>query len=59
MPRETEMIAHSDHLVLMVTTKEVGRLVEAANELVERVIGWMDEQGMELAAEKTEIVVTV
>ena len=58
MPRETEMIAHSDHLVLMVTTKEVGRLVEAANELVERVIGWMDEQGMELAAEKTGIVVT-
>ena len=56
MPRETEMIAYADHLALIVTTKEVGRLVEAANELVERVMGWMDEQGMEMAAEKTGLL---
>ncbi len=57
MPRETEIIAYTDDLALMVTTKEVGRLVEAANESVERVIGWIDEQEMELAAEKTGIVI--
>ena len=43
----------------MVTTKEVDRLVEATNESVEKVIWWMNEQGMELAAEKTGIVVTI
>ena len=58
MPCETEMIAYADDLALMVTTEEVVRLVEAANESVERVIEWMDEHGMELAAEKTGIVVT-
>ena len=54
---EMEMTAYADDLALLVATKEVGRLVEAANESVERVIGWMDEQGMALAAEKTGIVV--
>ena len=36
------MIAYVDDQALMITTKEVRRLVEAANESVEKVIGWMN-----------------
>lgn len=54
LPEGVEIIAYADDLAVMVTAKTESTLQDKANEVLDRVVQWMDSNHLKLAPEKTE-----
>ena len=58
-PAGVEVLAYADDLALLVKGRHADDIIRLANEAVHMVCEWMEEVGLELAAQKTECVVLV
>lgn len=56
MPRETFLVGYADDIAVIITARDVDELQRLLTLAMGQVIGWMDDHGLSLATEKTEIV---
>lgn len=56
MPEKTFLVAYADDLAAVTQARNVEEAQIKINQIMRRVITWMDERGLALATEKTEIL---
>lgn len=56
LPEETHLVAYADDLVAVILARNAEQAQWKLNQVLRRVTGWMSDHGLELAANKTEIV---
>lgn len=56
MPEETYLIGYADDLAAIITAKNIEQARRKLNQTMMRTLSWLEDHGLRLAAEKTEVI---